>query len=156
MTASSYLGRALAAGPNRSAAVLTVAVACSVLAIARVPLAPGSELDLREADHVDGWVQASLSDFGDADEQGRLIGAPAGRIVWNRPLPARFTLALDARAEGPRAALRIRLGAAEATVPVSRRGPTHLDLENPNGLRALELEPVPAGARVRLRRAAVR
>jgi hypothetical protein len=156
VTGSSYLTRALAAGPNRGAAALTVVIACGVVAIARVPLAPGSEVDLREADHVDGWVQASLSGFGDTDERGRLIAAGPVQIVWNRPLPSRFTLALDAGADNPRAALRVRLGDRETTLPVSPRGPTHVVLDNPHALRALELAAVPPGARVRLRRAAVR
>ena len=136
MAPSSYIGAALTAGPNRTAALTTLAIGAVVLALGRVPLAPGSELDLSRELHVGGWTQATVFGFGTATERGRTIdGAPA-RIVWNRPLPRRFRLALEVTADAPRAHLAVLL-------------------DNPLGLRELGLASVRPGVRLHLRRAAV-
>jgi hypothetical protein len=156
MAPRSYIAAAFVAERNRTAAAITLAIALAVLALGRVPQPGGSEVDLRVPERVDGWTQASLFGFGAATDQGRPLEAIPARIVWNRPLPEHFTLALDAVAETPRAQLRVWLGDRQELVSLSRRGPTNLEFDNPQGLRELRLAPVPAAARIQLRRAAVR
>ena len=155
MARLSYIGLALTAGPNRTATAATLAIGVVVLALGRIPLAPGSELDLSSHQQIDGWTQASLFGFGPATERGRSIDAAPARIVWNRPLPRRFSLALDVTADTARARMAVSLGNQRELITVSQ-GPSHLVLDNPLGLRELGLASVPPGARLHLRRAAVR
>ena len=155
MTPRSHIGSALAAGPNRTAAVATAAIALAVLALGRLPIAVGSEVDLRADEHVDGWAQVSLFGFGPPTPSGRTI-AEAGRIVWNRPLPERFTLALDVTSDAPRTRIAVSLGDQREVIALARDRPGHLELANPLGLRELRVAPVPPGSRLRLRRIAVR
>ncbi len=155
MAPRSHIGTALAAGPNRTAAVAPAAIALAVLALGRLPISIGSEVDLRAAEHVDGWAQVSLFGFGPPTPSGRTL-PESGRIVWNRPLPERFTLALDIASDAPRARIAVSLGDRRQVVALARDRPAHIAFENPLGLRELRVAPVPPGAHLRLRRVAVR
>ena len=86
----------------------------------------------------------------------RLSHLSTGRIVWNRPLPRRFRLALDVTVDTPRARIVVSLGDQRELVALSRRGPAHVEFDNPLGLRELGLASAPPGARLHVRRAAVR
>ena len=155
MAPRSYIALALAAGPNRSAAVVTLAVALAVFALGRVPLPVGSGVDLRAPDRVDGRVQATPLGFSPPAPGGRYLESGHGRLIWNRPLPARFTLALDVAADTPGTRVVVSLGGDATPLPIAR-GPVQVELYNPAGLREIRRSTRPAGARVAFRRAAVR
>ncbi|MEE3330274.1 MAG: hypothetical protein VX246_05350 [Myxococcota bacterium] len=156
MAKRSYLGAALATGPNRNAAIATLAIAVGVLSLAQIPVAPGSEVDLRAPNYLEGWTQASLFGFGISTPKGRGIETAPGRILWNRPLPERFTLGLDIGVAAPNTRIRISVGDQREVIGVPRNGPASIEIHNPLGLREIRLATVPPRAHFQLRRAMVR
>lgn len=155
MAEHSYLGAAFAAGPNRTAAGATLAIALAVFGLSQIPIASGSELDLRNADAVDGWTQGTVFGFGVPTPAGRAVAQVPGRIVWNRPLPSEFTLALDVAPGPPNRSVRVGLGLKSEVIALPRSGPLLVRLENPFGLRELRIAPVPPGSPLMLRRVGV-
>jgi len=157
MAGRSYLATALAAGPNRNAALVTALIAAAVLLVGRIPLPPGSSVDLRSPDRLDGWVQTSARGFTAAGPGGRRIESSLATLAWNRPLPAHFELLLAVASEAPGTTLEVRIGDQVERIALNRRsGTTRLEITNPGGAREIVLTPAPADARVHLLHAAIR
>jgi hypothetical protein len=95
-----YWAEALRKKENRSAAAVLIAVAAAVWGLSQAPLSPGFAADLTARDPRLALAQATCLGFGRPGRQGRLLADGTGRIVWNRPLPQRFDLVVDARASG--------------------------------------------------------
>ena len=155
MTENPYLLAALGAGPNRTAAAATLAVVILVFGLSRVPIASGSEIDLRTPERLDGWTQVSLFGFGAPTPLGRAVTQPPGRLIWNRPLPDHFTVALDVVTGPKNRRVRVALGDFNEIVALPRTGPVLVEINNPQGLRELRIAPAAPGAHVQLRRVAV-
>jgi len=153
---ASYAAATFASPEARIAAVVTLAVALCVFAFARVPLSGEIDVDFREGDRISGVAQATLIGFSAPDANGRVTHAPLARVVFNRPLPARFALALEAHAEGAPAVATIRVGDERRELRFDAAAAPHeLALGNPSGAREIAIELAPGGS-LRLRRLAVR
>lgn len=153
---ASYAAATLGSPEARIAVAVTLAVALCVFAFARVPLSGELGIDFREGDRVDGAAQATLIGFSAPDANGRVTLAPLARIVFNRPLPARFALAIEAHAEGAPAVATIRVGDERRELRFDATDAPHeLALGNPSGAREIAIELAPGGS-LRVRRLAVR
>jgi hypothetical protein len=119
----SYAASALAKPENQLAAVVTAVVALGVGLFSQVPLGTGLTADLTRPRERWGAVSASYIGFARPSEAGRRIRAAPARVSWNRPLPARFQLVVEARSTGaePRP-LEIAVGATRHRELVSPQG----------------------------------
>lgn len=155
MAARSQLRRAIATPANRTALAIALAIAAAVVALSRIPAAPGLELDLRSDPPRFGWTTVRLVGFGDAGDAGRAIEGDA-RLVFSRPLPPALTLSLDAGAARPGTRLAVSLADQREVVTLSGRGPAHVRLTNAAGARAIGLRALGTHEAPRIRRVAVR
>lgn len=160
--AKSSIGSRLGDPDVRVAAGLTCLVALLVLAIGRVPLSHGIQLDLREGDRIGGASQLWVVGFSMSREFGRVAPEPVAqadvRIVANRPLPERFELTLEAwwmkGATGDM--LGVGLGDQRHAVPLPDEAENvTLHFSNPDALRVIDLR-IPDGDRLALRRVDLR
>jgi hypothetical protein len=151
---ASYVAATWRSPDSRIAAGVTAGVLLVVLALARLPIGDEVAIDLREIDHVGGAVQVTLLDFSFPSASGRVTLGPVARLVFNRPLPAAFVLAIEGRLEDETAegAVEIRVGEARyGTRFDGSTGRRELHVRNPGGAREISLHLAP-GARLSIER----
>jgi hypothetical protein len=155
----SHIAAACRLRENRLSAAVALGVAGIVALLSQIGLAPGFTVDLARPEPLWALRQATLVGFGEPGPGGRALRQPVARVIFNRPLPDRFRLALEGQALGgdARVPVEVRVGewrGEHAFGPTP--GETVLDVENPGRLRQIFLRVTGAPARLTVRRVAVR
>jgi len=123
---------------NRVAAAFTAVVALGVLGLSQLPLEAGFAVDARREA---GWSAVRHADFvgfAAPADPGRDLSAPRGRVVFNRPLPSRFSLEVAGRARPGPLRVVVSVGGERRAVRFGPGGATRtLALSNPDGAREI-------------------
>jgi hypothetical protein len=138
----SYAGGTLRRPESLAALAVVALVSIAVFAFARVPIDEALEIDFRVFDPVGGGVQATLIDFSNFRDFGRMSPGPTARVVLNRPLPQRFELSIIAwwlNGNGM-APLQIELDDESVPIQIGPGKQAHtIAIENRNAARTLTL-----------------
>jgi hypothetical protein len=156
-----YLAQAMLVPVNRIAAAVALAAGLVVVLGAQVPLEGEVWLDLRDLPRGPTGPQLTLQGFDLPCETACTTAGPRARLVFNRPLPAAFTLVIEGREvaparDQPGSAVEVGIGERRGAIPFGdARAPHTLPLANPRGARVIELSSSP-GQRIALTGVGVR
>ena len=136
----SHVAAALLRPENRIAAIVTLVVALAAVLLSRTPMEPGFSVDLRDEPRWSVGRSVSLLGFGRVTTSGRLLSRREARVVWNRPLPPRFALEIEGRAQPVPLAVEVSIGAQRHRLRFDAETRSHrIPVVNPSRVREIVL-----------------